>query len=131
MFNTHEELLRQIRLGEDSLPECKQICFRHGKVQGPSSEKMADEIAAMSNAAGGVVVLGAEDKTHDIIGIEACKLELTETWLREIMETRIEPPLQAYTLRRMELPDKHGHIAAYSPSRPAPQFVCASFSWRL
>jgi len=110
MFDTHEELLRQLRLGEDSLLECKQVFFRHDKVQGPSSEKMADEIAAMSNAAGGVIVLGVEDKTRNIMGLEASKLELTEIWLREIMETRIDPPLQSYTLRRMELPDKDGSL---------------------
>jgi predicted HTH transcriptional regulator len=110
MFDTHEELLRQIRLGEDSLLECKQVFFRHDKIQGPAAEKMADEIAAMSNAAGGVIVLGVDDKTRDIVGIEAPKLELTETWLREIMETRLEPPLQAYTLRRIELPDGTGTL---------------------
>jgi ATP-dependent DNA helicase RecG len=108
MFDTNDELLRQIQLGEDSLLECKQLFFRNDKVQAPSSEKMADEIAAMSNAAGGVIVLGVEDKGRDIVGIEASKLELTETWLREIMETRLEPPLQAYTLHRIELPDGTG-----------------------
>lgn len=110
MFDTNEELLRQVQLGEDSLLECKQIFFRHDKIQGPSSEKMADEIAAMSNAAGGVIVLGVDDKTRDIAGIDAAKLELTETWLREIMETRLEPPLQAYILRRIELPDGTGAL---------------------
>lgn len=110
MFDTNDELLRQIQLGEDSLLECKQLFFRHEKVQGPTSEKMADEIAAMSNAAGGVIVLGVEDKTRDIVGVEAAKLELTETWLREIMEARLEPPLQAYTLRRIELPDGTGAL---------------------
>jgi predicted HTH transcriptional regulator len=110
MFDTNDELLRQIQLGEDSLLECKQLFFRHDKVQGPTSEKMADEISAMSNAAGGVIVLGIEDKTRDIVGIDAAQLELTETWLREIMETRLEPPLQAYTLRRIELPDGAGAL---------------------
>jgi predicted HTH transcriptional regulator len=110
MFDTNEELLRQIQLGEDSLLECKQMFFRHDKIQGPSAEKMADEIAAMSNAAGGVIVLGVDDKTHDVVGIDAAKLELTETWLREIMETRLAPPLQAYTLRRIELPDGTGAL---------------------
>ena len=110
MFDTNDELLRQIQLGEDSLLECKQILFRGGKVDGPRPEKMADEVAAMSNAAGGVIVLGVEDKTRDIVGIEAAKLELTETWLREIMETRLEPPLQAYTLRRIQLPDGTGAL---------------------
>ncbi len=108
MFDSRDELLRQIQLGEDSFLECKQVLFRGDKIQGPSAEKMADEIAAMSNAAGGVIVLGVEDKTHEIVGIEIAKLELTESWLREIMETRLEPPLHAYTLRRLQLPDATG-----------------------
>ena len=108
MFNTNAELLRQIQLGEDSLLECKQIFFRQDKVDGPRAEKMADEISAMSNAAGGVMVLGVDDKSREIVGIDAARLELTETWLREILETRLEPPLQAYTLRRIELPDRSG-----------------------
>ena len=108
MFETAEELLRQIQLGEDSLLECKQLVFRHGKVQGPAAEKMADEIAAMSNSAGGVIVLGIADKTRDVVGIEDGNLEATETWLREILETRLEPPVQAYTLRRITLPDGAG-----------------------
>ncbi|MEZ5384850.1 MAG: ATP-binding protein [Prosthecobacter sp.] len=110
MFDTNDELLRHIQLGEDSLLECKQVLFRGDRIQGPSSEKMADEIAAMSNAAGGVIVLGVDDRTHDIAGIDASKLELTEAWLREIIETRLEPPVQAYTLRRIELPDGAGSL---------------------
>lgn len=108
MFDSRDELLRQIQLGEDSCLECTQVFFRAEKVQGPSAEKMADEIAAMSNAVGGVIVLGVEDKTRDVAGIDIDKLELTESWLREILETRLEPPLQAYTLRRIELPDSAG-----------------------
>jgi len=108
MFETNAELLRQIQLGEDSLLECKQIIFRQDRVQGPSSEKMADEIAAMSNAAGGVIVLGVEDKKREVVGIDPAKLETAEVWLREIMETRLDPPLHAYLLRRIELPDATG-----------------------
>lgn len=76
MFNTNDELRRQIQLGEDSLLECKQIFFRQDKVDGPGAEKMADEISAMSNAAGGVMVLGVEDKTRDIVGIDAARLDV-------------------------------------------------------
>ena len=108
MFDTNEELLRQIQLGEDSLFECKQVVFRQGRVQGPTAEKAADEIAAMANTAGGVIVFGVDDKTKDVVGIELAQLETVETWLREILETRLEPPCQAYTVRRIELPSLSG-----------------------
>lgn len=110
MFDTNEALLRHIHLGEDSLLECKQVVFRNGKIQGPSPEKLADEIAAMSNAAGGVIILGVEDRTREIVGMEAGQLEHVETWLREIMEARIQPPLHAYIIRRLELPDRAGAL---------------------
>ena len=110
MFDTNEELLRHIHLGEDSLLECKQLIFRNDKLQGPSADKMADEISAMSNAAGGTIVFGVEDKTRNIVGIDPTKLELTETWLREIMETRLTPPLQSYIIRRIEIADHLGSL---------------------
>jgi ATP-dependent DNA helicase RecG len=110
MIDSCELLARQIRLGEDSHLECKEVKLRHEKVQGPNSEKMADEIAAMSNSTGGVIVLGVEDQTREILGIEVTKLDFLETWLREILETRIDPPIQTYTLRRLELPDSNGDL---------------------
>ena len=35
VFDTPEQLLDKIRLGEDSLLECKEMAFAGGKVKGP------------------------------------------------------------------------------------------------
>ena len=49
MFDTTDDLLRQIRLGEDSALELKNLEFKGNKVTGPHRKSMADELAAMAN----------------------------------------------------------------------------------
>jgi predicted HTH transcriptional regulator len=66
MFDTTDELLRKIRLGEDSVLELKAVRFRGKKIAGPERDDLADELAAMANTADGVVLLGVDDKTRRI-----------------------------------------------------------------
>ena len=63
------ELLKQIPLGEDSILEFKNIEYTNNNVSGPNRNSMADEMAAMANAHGGVIVLGVNDKSHEITGL--------------------------------------------------------------
>ncbi len=93
MFDTTDELLRQIRLGEDSSLELKDLRYRGKQVSEPHRNSMADELAAMANAASGVVVLGVDDAAKAIVGIPEEKLDAVETWLREICNDLITPPL--------------------------------------
>ena len=93
MFDTTDALLTQIRLGEDSALELKNLLYKDQKIVGPHREGMADELAAMANASNGVFVLGVEDKTRSIVGIPEDKLDAVETWIREICHDLIEPPL--------------------------------------
>lgn len=48
MSDSTDELLRQIRLGEDSMLELKTLEFKAGKVTEPHRNGMADELAAMT-----------------------------------------------------------------------------------
>jgi len=93
MFNLTSELLEQIALGEDSVLELKTIKFAGNKVSGPHRNSMADEMAAMANTHTGTIVLGVDDKLRTITGIAIEKLDITETWLREICNDLIDPPL--------------------------------------
>ena len=93
MFNLASELLEQIALGEDSVLELKTIKFAGNKVSGPHRNSMADEMAAMANTHTGTIVLGVDDKLRTITGIAIEKLDITETWLREICNDLIDPPL--------------------------------------
>lgn len=93
MFETTDELLKHIRLGEDSSLELKNLEYKGNHVSGPHRNSMADELAAMANAANGVFVLGVDDKSRSIVGIPEAKLDVVETWIRGICNDLITPQL--------------------------------------
>lgn len=107
MFDTIDELLRKIRLGEDSILEFKVIHFKGNKVSGPKRDDLADELAAMANSNDGIFVLGVDDKTREINGIPLDMLDIVEAFIREICNDVIKPPLNVRIIR-MELPDTLG-----------------------
>jgi len=93
MFDTLEELIRQISLGEDSSLELKDLRFKGAQVNEPHRNTMADELAAMANTSTGVFVLGVDDGTRTIVGIPEEKLDAVETWIRGIANDLITPAL--------------------------------------
>lgn len=107
---TVDDWLKRIRLGEDSTLELKRVVMRSAdKVDGPHPDSLADELAAMANASGGTLILGVDDKTKDVIGINYASLDVVEKWLGEICQTRIKPPLDVYS-EHIELPDSTGQL---------------------
>lgn len=93
MFDTLDELLKQIQLGEDSSLELKDLKYKGKRVVEPHANSMADELAAMANAGTGVIALGVDDKTNSIIGIPSDKLDAVEEWLQGDCIDLIEPQL--------------------------------------
>jgi len=93
MFETIDALITQIRLGEDSSLELKNLEYKGNQVFGPHRKSMADELAAMANTANGVFVLGVDDKSRSIVGIPEEKLDIVETWIRGICNDLITPQL--------------------------------------
>lgn len=91
MFETTDELLKQIRLGEDSSLELKDLRYKGNQVNDPHRNSMADELAAMANTANGVFVLGVDDKSRTVVGIPEDKLDVVETWVRGICNDLITP----------------------------------------
>lgn len=105
-------LLQRIRLGEDSTLELKQVHLRDGgKRIEPHADGLSDELAAMGNARGGLVVLGVDDKTREVTGIALEHLDQVEAWLTAICNDRIKPPLDIVT-RHTELPGADGQPRA-------------------
>ena len=84
MFDSAEELLRHIRLGEDTSLELKTVVFRGARVAEPRREDLADEIAAIANTRDGVLVLGVDDRTREVLGIPVDLLEATERLVYEV-----------------------------------------------
>ena len=109
MFNSPEELLQKIRLGEDTSLELKAVRFRGDRVSGPSRDELADELAAIANTHDGVLVLGVDDKTRDIIGIPMDHLDAVERFVYEICNESITPPVHFRSFR-MQLPDATGNL---------------------
>ncbi|MBI1747102.1 MAG: putative DNA binding domain-containing protein [Acidobacteria bacterium] len=107
MFDSTEELLRKIRLGEDTSLELKAVRFRGERVFDPARKDLADELAGIANTHDGVLVLGVDDKTRDIVGIPADRLDAVERYVYEICNESIKPPV-VFRSFRMELPDSAG-----------------------
>ncbi len=109
MFDSTEELLRKIRLGEDTPLELKAVRFRGNKIEGPSRDDLSDEIAAIANTFEGVLLLGVDDKTKEIVGIPIDRLDVVERYVFEICEQSIKPPV-LFRVFRIELPDSTGAL---------------------
>jgi ATP-dependent DNA helicase RecG len=107
MFDSQEELLRKIELGEDSVFELKTIRFRGDKIVGPERKELADELAAFGNSHDGVLVLGVDDKSREIEGIPLDKLDNVVKFVRTICSDSIDPPLFIRIIR-MFLSDSQG-----------------------
>ena len=102
-MNELDILLKQISLGEDSTLELKNIEYNKTGVSGPHSNSIADEMAAMANSSGGVIILGVDDKTHRITGLPFNKLDITENWVRNIANDLIKPPLEC-RIKKLSVP---------------------------
>lgn len=111
MTTPSDDLSRRIRLGEDSTLELKRILLAGKRVTEPHRGRFADEMASMANGSGGTVVLGVDDETHDVLGIPLDALDIVETWVREICNDSIKPPLDA-TIRKLEIRGSSGDLLA-------------------
>ncbi len=109
MFDSREDLMRKIRLGEDTSLELKAVGFRGEKVTEPRRDDLADEVAAIANTSDGVLVLGVDDKTREVTGIPVDRLDTVERVVYEICNDSIKPPVIFHTFR-MELPDSTGKL---------------------
>lgn len=88
------ELSRRIRLGEDSTLELKRVVLAGERVSDPKRNDMADELAALANARGGTVILGADDRSREVLGIALRDLDAVERWAREICNDSVKPALE-------------------------------------
>lgn len=111
MFDSEEELLEKIRLGEDTSLELKAIYLSGNRVTAPKRDGLADEIAAIANTHDGVLVLGVEDKTREVVGIPQDRLDTVERFVFETCNQSINPPVHFHSFR-MSLPDAEGNLQA-------------------
>ncbi len=100
MNYTDQEIVRQIRLGEDSQWEFKQIEFSGNRPKSPSRNDLADEIAAFANADGGVLLCGVTD-TGATQGMSREQMDALERLLVDLCTDAIKPPIRPTILRRL------------------------------
>ncbi len=108
MYDSMNEILSKIKLGEDSSIEFKSVRFKGNKPD-LSRDDLADEISAFANASEGTILFGIDDKTKFIEGIPLDKIDIMETFLRNIVNDSINPPAYVKILK-LELPDIEGNL---------------------
>ena len=107
MFEAQDQILNQLRAGEDGVSEFNTLRFgRHGVVD-PAAESMVGELVAFANAAGGALVLGIGDD-GSIEGIPKSRREAVEAWIANIAAQNCEPPIRP-TIRRQALENAAGN----------------------
>lgn len=94
-----EEIKRQMRLGEDSHWEFKEIVFTGNVPKSPRRAELADELAAFANTDGGVVLCSVTD-SGDVQSISRDQMDRLEILLVEICTDTIKPPIRPTILRR-------------------------------
>lgn len=93
MFDTHEEILRQLENREDSRAEFKTIEFKEARVHSPDPESMSGEMVAFANSSGGVFFLGVDD-SGIVRGIpDDLALKLQE-WIVNVATNNCDPPIR-------------------------------------
>jgi predicted HTH transcriptional regulator len=102
MFDTKEQILDQLRIGEDSRVEFKEVRVQGGSVTSSNPESLAAELVALANAEGGVVFLGVDDDGV-VRGIPDGDGDAVEQWIVNIATNNCEPPLRP-VLRKVLLP---------------------------
>ena len=94
-----EEINRQLRLGEDSRWEFKQVEFSGNRPKGPKRDDWADEIAAFANTNGGVLLCGVTDGGK-VQGMSRAQMDELERLLKEVCTDSIKPSVRINILRK-------------------------------
>ena len=98
------DIEQQLRLGEDSRWEFKQIEFSGSRPASPTREDLADEMIAFANASGGMLLCGVADDGQ-IQGMSREQMVALDHLLVEVSTDRIEPALRIEVQHR-QLRDK-------------------------
>ena len=101
MFDTLEEIERQVSVGEDSRAEFKEVVLGKHGVRSPNTEEMAAEMVAFGNTEGGVIFVGVSDEGI-VRGLPDGRLADVEGWIINVATNNCDPPIRPI-LRRERL----------------------------
>ena len=94
-----EEIESRLRAGEDSDWEFKEIEFSRDRPKRPTPGDWADEITAIANASGGVVLAGVSDD-GTVIGMSLAQITNLDSLLVEVSTDTIKPPVRIRTYHK-------------------------------
>ena len=103
MTYSDEEILRRLRLGEDSAWEFKQVDFNGDRPTSPRRDDWANEVVAFANATGGALLCGVSDD-GEVQGMSRRQITNLDALLVEVCTDSIKPPVRIRTDHR-ELAD--------------------------
>ena len=106
MFDTIEQILNQLRAGEDGRSEFKEVRFGDRGVLAPNTQELAGELVAFANAEGGAVFLGVDDP-GTVRGIPPEQVDTVEPWLLNVAPHNCDPPIRL-VIRKTLLPGAEG-----------------------
>ena len=98
----------QVRLGEDTALELKEVQLRGRRVHAPRRDDLADELAAFANSQGGRLVLGATDDRKPQ-SLDPAQLDALARVVSEICTDSIKPPL-VFSIHRVPSPGAEGGV---------------------
>ncbi len=113
MYDTSDELLREILAGEDSFIEFKGIAFKGNEIrfvhgEGKAATELAKDLSCFANTEGGVIVFGVRDD-GERVGLPQDKIVYLQEFILNVAQNNIEPPLGHILLfDRIILPDSEG-----------------------
>ena len=108
MFDTTDQILRQLRAGEDSRVEFKELRYSKRGVISPKTENLAAEMVAFANAEGGMFIFGVDDSGAPA-GVPKDRLDTVEQWIINVASDLCDPPIRP-VLRRAVVPGADGEV---------------------
>ena len=104
----------QVRLGEDTDLELKEVQFRGRRISTPRRNDLADGFAAFANSRGGRLVLGVSDDRKPQ-SLDPEQLDALANFVTEICSDSIEPPLD-FSIYRVPAPTEGGVLLVEIPA---------------
>ncbi len=94
-----DDIRRQLRLGEDSRWEFKQIEFNGNTPTSPRRNELADELGAFANSSGGIMLCGVTDD-GTVQGMSRERMAALDKLLVEVCTDTLDPPLRVEVQHR-------------------------------
>ncbi|MEK7407879.1 MAG: ATP-binding protein [Acidobacteriota bacterium] len=117
MYDTLDELLREILAGEDTKLDWKEIVVRGNEIlfvpkrasEGDrATVELAKDLTCFANTEGGVIVFGVR-KDGERVGVPAERMDALQQLIANVAQNNIEPPLgHLLVFDRVWLPDSAG-----------------------